>query len=54
LPRCLTASVYRSTVAQVQQVVDGLDAETCIAWAYEIAPQDLPSFEAWMHPERPE
>jgi hypothetical protein len=54
LPRCLTASVYTATVGQVQRLVDGLDAETCLAWGTEIAPDDVPSFEAWAHPERPE
>jgi hypothetical protein len=54
LPRCLTASVYTATVAQVQRLADGLDADTCLAWANEIAPDDVPSFEAWAHPERPE
>jgi len=34
-------------------LVDGLDAETCLAWANEIAADDAPSFEAWAHPERP-
>jgi hypothetical protein len=54
LPRCLTPSVYTTTVGQVQQLVDGLDAETCLAWASEIAPDEVPSFEAWARPERPE
>jgi hypothetical protein len=45
LPRCLTPSVYRGTVAQGQQLVDGLDAETCLACEYEIAPDDVPSFD---------
>ena len=54
LPRSLTPSIYRVTVDQVRLLADGLDADTCLAWANEIAPQDLPSFEAWAHPERPE
>jgi hypothetical protein len=54
LPRSLTASVYTATVRQVQRLVDGLDAETCMAWAPEITPDDVPSFETWAHPERPE
>jgi hypothetical protein len=54
LPRCLTASVYTATVGQVRRLVDGLDPETALAWANEIAPDDVPSFEAWAHPERPE
>ena len=54
LPRYLTASVYSATVGQVRRLVDGLDAETALAWANEIAPDDVPSFEAWAHPERPE
>jgi hypothetical protein len=53
LPRCLTASVYTVTVARVRQLVDGLDAETCLAWAHAIAPDPVPSFEAWARPERP-
>jgi hypothetical protein len=51
---CSTASVYTATVGQVQRLVDGLDAETCMAWANEIAPDAVPSCEAWAHPERPE
>ena len=54
LPRSLTASAYTATVGQVQRLIDGLDAETCLAWANEIAPDDVASFEAWAHPERPE
>jgi hypothetical protein len=38
----------------VQRLVDGLHAETALAWANEIAPDAVPSFEAWAHPERPE
>jgi hypothetical protein len=38
----------------MQRLVDGLDAETCMAWAHEITPDDVPSFETWAHPERPE
>jgi hypothetical protein len=38
-------------VAQVQPLVDGLDGETALAWASEIAPDEVPSFEAWAHPE---
>jgi hypothetical protein len=53
LPRSLTPSVYTATVAQVQRLVDGLDAETCLAWANEIAPDEVPDFEAWAHPDRP-
>jgi hypothetical protein len=53
LPRSLTRSVYAATVGQLQRLVDGLDAETCLAWANEIAPDAVPSFEAWAHPERP-
>lgn len=30
LPRSLTPSTRSATVAQVQQLVDGLDAETCL------------------------
>jgi hypothetical protein len=52
LPRCLSTGVYAATVGQVQQLVDGLDAETCLAWAHEIAPDDMPSFEAGAQPER--
>jgi hypothetical protein len=33
---------------------DELNAETALAWAHEIAPDDVPSFEAWARPERPE
>ena len=54
LPRCLAPSTYSATLAQVQRLVDGLDGETCLAWANEIAPDDVPSFEAWARPERPE
>jgi hypothetical protein len=53
LPRRLTLSVYATTVGQVQQLAHGLDAETCLAWANEIAPDDVPSLETWAHPERP-
>src|SRR5690242_682135 len=45
LPRCLTPSVSTATVGQVQRFVDGLDAETALAWAHEIAPDDVPTFE---------
>jgi hypothetical protein len=38
----------------MQRLVDGLDAETCMAWAPEITPDDVPSFETWAWPERPE
>jgi hypothetical protein len=31
LPQCLSPSVYTATVGQVQRLVDGLDAETCLA-----------------------
>jgi hypothetical protein len=41
-------------VGQVQRLVDGLDAETALAWANQIAPDDVPDFEAWARPERPE
>jgi hypothetical protein len=54
VPRCLTASVYSATVAQVRRLVDGLDGETCLAWANEIAPDTVPNFAAWAYPERPE
>jgi hypothetical protein len=54
LPQCLTASVYTATVAQVQRLVDGLDGETALAWANEIAPSEVPDFERWAYPERPE
>jgi hypothetical protein len=54
LPRCLTVGIYTAIVGQVQRMVDGLDTETCLAWANEIAPDEVPSFEAWAHPERPE
>jgi hypothetical protein len=54
LPRCLAASVYTATVGQVQRLVDGLYAETSLAWAHEIAPDDMPSFEGWARPERPD
>jgi hypothetical protein len=54
LPRSLTPSVYTATVGQVQRLVDGLDAETCLAWANEIAPDAVPGFEVWARPERPE
>jgi hypothetical protein len=54
LPRCLSASVYTATVDQVQRLVDGLDTETTLTWAHEIAPDDVPSFETWAHPEPPE
>ena len=53
MPRCLTPSACTATVGRVQRMVDGLDAEPCLAWAHEIAPDALPRFEAWAHPERP-
>src|SRR3954464_7935638 len=46
LPRSLTPSVYSATVGQVQRLVDGLDAETCLAWANKIGPEVVPTFEA--------
>src|SRR5947209_5702479 len=52
--RSLRRRVPAATLAQVQQLVDGLDAETCLAWANEIAPDAVPSFEAWAQPERTE
>jgi hypothetical protein len=52
-PRCYTLSVYTATVGQVQRLADGLDAETCLAWRNEIAPDDVPTLEDWAHPERP-
>jgi hypothetical protein len=52
--QCLTLGVYTATVAQVQRLVDGLDAETCLGWAHEIAPDAVPSFGTWARPERPE
>ena len=54
MPQCLTASVYAATVGQVRRLVDDLDAETCLAWANEITPDKVKSFEGWAHPERPE
>jgi hypothetical protein len=54
LPRRLPPSVYSATLAQVQQLVDGLDGETCLAWAHEIAPNTVPRFKTWARPERPE
>jgi hypothetical protein len=53
LPRCISAGVYAATVGQVQRLVDGLDAETALAWAHEIAPDAVPTFEDWAHPECP-
>jgi hypothetical protein len=41
-------------VGQVQRLVDGLDAETALAWTHEIASDEVPSYETWAHPERPE
>jgi hypothetical protein len=41
-------------VVQVLQLIAGLDAETCLGWANEIAPDIVPTFEGWAHPERPE
>jgi hypothetical protein len=54
LPRCLTPGVYTATEGQVRGQVNSLDAEMCLAWANEIAPDEVPGFEAWAHPERPE
>ena len=54
LPQCLSATAYTATMGQVQRLVDGLDAETCLAWAHELGPDEVPSFEAWAHTERPE
>jgi hypothetical protein len=51
LPQSLTPGVYSATVAQVRRLVYGLDAETALAWAHEIAPDDVPTFESWAHPE---
>jgi hypothetical protein len=53
LPRCLAQSVYTATVGQVQRLVDGLDGETALAWANEIAPDAVPEIETWAQPERP-
>jgi hypothetical protein len=41
------------SVRQVRALVDGLDAETCLAWAHKIAPDAVPDFERWARPERP-
>jgi hypothetical protein len=35
-------------------IVDGLDAETALAWVDEIASDDVPSVEAGADPERRE
>src|SRR5262249_30670459 len=53
LPSALTPRGRAAIVAQVRALVDGLDAETCIEWAHELAADDVPSFETWAHPERP-
>jgi hypothetical protein len=54
LPPALTPRDRAAIVAQVRALVDGLDGETCIAWANEIVPDDVPSFEDWARPEWPE
>jgi hypothetical protein len=53
LPRSLAATACTAVVGQVQRLVGGLVAETALAWAHEIAPDAVPSFEAWANPERP-
>ena len=50
----LAEGAVRSKCRHVQRLVDGMDTEACLAWAHEIAPDDVPSFEAWAHAERPE
>jgi hypothetical protein len=47
-------AVAGSKPRRVQPPLGRLDAETCLACANEIAPDDVPSFEAWAHPERRE
>ena len=47
----LTPRVYTDVVGQFRRSVDGLDAERCLAWANEFAPDAVPSFEAWAQPE---
>jgi hypothetical protein len=54
LPAALTPQDRAAIVALVRALVDGLDAETMLAWANEIAPDEVPSLEAWARPERPE
>ena len=44
---------YVTRLGKPAGTFDGLDAETCLAWAHEIAPDAVPSFEAWVRPERP-
>jgi hypothetical protein len=53
LPAALTPQDRAAIVVRVRALVDGLDAVTCLAWAHQIAPDDVPSFGMWAHPERP-
>ena len=53
LPPALTPRDRAAIVAQVRALIDGLEYGTCLAWANAIAPDAVPSFEAWARPERP-
>jgi hypothetical protein len=53
LPPAFTPRDRAAIVAQVRALVDGLDGQTTLAWANEIAPDEVPGFEAWAHPECP-
>jgi hypothetical protein len=53
LLQSIGVGVYTATVSQVRRLDDALDAETTLAWANEVSPDDVPSVETWAHPERP-
>jgi hypothetical protein len=52
LPPALTPRDRAALVARVRALIDGLDGETLLAWAHEVAPEAVPAFETWAHPER--
>jgi len=52
LPASPTPRDRAAVVAQVRALVDGLDGETALAWAHEVALDAVPDFETWAHPER--
>jgi len=54
LPPALTPRDRAAIIAKVRALVDGLDGESCLAWGNEVAPDEVPDFEAWAQPERPE
>jgi hypothetical protein len=52
LPTYLLAQDRAAIVGQLAAVVHALDTETATAWAREIEPDRVPSFEDWARPHR--